>query len=486
MEINYIFDSFKGLNNEKNKDSTIIIDNDDCLLFVLFDGVGSAKNALRGVELCSDFIKNNYKNFLKDTLLSFNDLMFEANEYIKEKNIEEPYTTYVALFIHKKSDAILISSMGDSRFYGISKQYITQYSKDDKGELTNTITKCIGMNELAKNDFKTIVIDKPEKRLLLCSDGFYHFIEKDKLDFFEILNYTNLKNIQKRIEKVWGVRFLFSRTLTNITFMKKAIVVFGLLALGLFPIVSMSAPSLSAKLKGKILLAVEDRGKTYFVHDDGNKYLITKDTAQKVFEKLAIGIKNQDLAQIPEKKLNLDVATTTQPNTCDPKIVEKIVYQEKIVEKPVYINTCSSGTSVSQNQNTATISYSEYTPTYVVKDRYDGETTPRSGVRIVVFDKFTARKISIKKMVFRSSEPAGNLRLTFDTNDGTSKSYISRPHGEFYLSGTDKFLYTNEIAIGNYPFSITVITSDTGKVIEPDISEWELWDNTDNKPIKMQ
>jgi hypothetical protein len=269
---------------------------------------------------------------------------------------------------------------------------------------------------------------------------------------------------------------------------KKVIVVIGLLALGSLPVVAMSAPSLSAKLKGKLLLAVEDKGKVYYIHNDGNKYQVTKETAQKLFEKLAMGISNKDLAQIPEKKL--EVSTTTAPQcSCEPKIVEKevekIVYQDKIVEKPVYINTCTNAPA-GQTQETPTISYSEYTPTYVVKDRYDGEATARVGVRIVVFNKFTARRISIKKMVFRSAELAGNLRLTFDTDDGTRKSYLSRPHGEFYLSGADKFLYGTEIVIGNYPFSITVISNDSSNAIEPVMSEWELWDNTDNKPVKMQ
>jgi len=267
--------------------------------------------------------------------------------------------------------------------------------------------------------------------------------------------------------------------------MKKVILVLGLLAIAVFPAIALSAPSLSARLKGKILLAVEDKGKTYFVHDDGNRYLITRDTAQKIFEKLAIGISNKDLAQVPEKKFDIESVVQTSQNYCELNTVEKIVYQEKIVEKPVYINTCLN-TGVEQGQEPAIINYSEYKPTYEIKDRYDGETASRNGVRIITFNNFTARKISIRKMVFRSIEPADALRLTFDTNDGTRKSYGIRSHGEFYLSGTNKFIYNTEMFVDNYPFSITVIANNTSKTIEPVMSEWELWDNTDNKPVKIQ
>lgn len=78
-----------------------------------------------------------------------------------------------------------------------------------------------------------------------------------------------------------------------------------------------SAPSLGAKLQGKILLAVEDKGKTYYVHTDGNRYLITKATAQKVFEKLALGITNENLKQIPLKELQVE------EDKCKPEIIYK-------------------------------------------------------------------------------------------------------------------------------------------------------------------
>jgi len=93
--------------------------------------------------------------------------------------------------------------------------------------------------------------------------------------------------------------------------MKK--IIFGFIAgiLLAIPVITLSAPSLGEKLKGKILLAVEDRGRTYYIHSDGNRYQITKDTALIIFQKLALGIKNSDLAQIPLKDVGIIPETTT-------------------------------------------------------------------------------------------------------------------------------------------------------------------------------
>lgn len=64
------------------------------------------------------------------------------------------------------------------------------------------------------------------------------------------------------------------------------------------PIFVFSAGDLADRLQGKILLAVEDKGKTYYVYN-GNRYRINSDSAHEVFKRLALGITNKDLKQIP-------------------------------------------------------------------------------------------------------------------------------------------------------------------------------------------
>lgn len=201
MIIDYITESFKGLRSEINKDSVFVLDKNEYILFLLFDGVGSAKNAKIGVDESIAFIKKEHESYLEKHNQPLKDLMYDTNQYLIHKNVKEPYTTYVALYISKTDNTLMMSSLGDSRLYGISKQYINQYSKDDKNNLSNRITKCLGIKNLYKNDFTEVTIKTPENRLLLCSDGFYYFLENNRSVFFEILNFNNLKNIKKRIKK---------------------------------------------------------------------------------------------------------------------------------------------------------------------------------------------------------------------------------------------------------------------------------------------
>lgn len=88
--------------------------------------------------------------------------------------------------------------------------------------------------------------------------------------------------------------------------MKRIIAAFILGLLTTIPLYTFSASTLAAQLQGKILLAVEDHGKTYFVHEDGQRYRVTSDTAQSIFEELALGITNSDLDKIPEGNVGID------------------------------------------------------------------------------------------------------------------------------------------------------------------------------------
>jgi serine/threonine protein phosphatase PrpC len=198
--IEYIFNSFKGIETKINKDSFVILNKEDVFLFILFDGVSSAINAKIGVDESINFIKENYLSFLKDGFFNLKELISKTNKYLIGEGIIEPYTTITAVTLNLKSDKVKFLNLGDSRFYGLSKQYIKQYSKDDKGLISHSLTKCLGMKELKTDDFKEIEIQAPEKRLLLCSDGFYSFLEDQKIEFFDILNFDNLEKTKEVIK----------------------------------------------------------------------------------------------------------------------------------------------------------------------------------------------------------------------------------------------------------------------------------------------
>jgi len=117
------------------------------------------------------------------------------------------------------------------------------------------------------------------------------------------------------------------------------------------PVLALSAPNLAEKLKGKILLAVEDKGKTYYVANDGYRYRITTATAQKVFEKLALGISNSNLAEIEENDLGI---SPDSQSAC----------QDKTVEKIVYVNNCTGSNDTTDNSSTDNSQTSQPQETY--------------------------------------------------------------------------------------------------------------------------
>jgi hypothetical protein len=157
-----------------------------------------------------------------------------------------------------------------------------------------------------------------------------------------------------------GRPVFYFRHLDNLTFNYMKKFTLGLLTgvLLIVPTLALSAPNLVEKLKGKILLAVEDKGKTYYVANDGYRYRVTSATAQKVFEKLGVGITNNNLSKIPEKNLEIIAEATTS---------QQIIYQEKIVEKIVYLNNCN-------NSNTSTPSPTNNTQSNQVKETYNNDT----------------------------------------------------------------------------------------------------------------
>lgn len=111
--------------------------------------------------------------------------------------------------------------------------------------------------------------------------------------------------------------------------MKKIILGFFISLLIFIPSLSLSASNLTDKLKGKILLAVEDHGKTYYVHEDGARYRVTTATAQKIFEKLALGITNENLEKIPLNDVGIEPEVKVSNNQTETTNQTKIIYVEK-------------------------------------------------------------------------------------------------------------------------------------------------------------
>ncbi|MDP2649839.1 MAG: protein phosphatase 2C domain-containing protein [bacterium] len=201
--ISYTYDSVKSPSHDNNEDEVLIIKSDKYALYFLFDGVGSAVHSLDAVRISSNFISKNYRNYEQGDKFNLSKLMYDAHLRVISSKLPEAFSTYVAMFIPYQDDQkISISSMGDSRIYGLSKQYIVQYTEDDSVlGMKNTITKSLGMLSLNEMDFGQNNFVPKESRYLVSSDGFYNLMEKNIQSYYKTLSFSKLDNVKKSLRR---------------------------------------------------------------------------------------------------------------------------------------------------------------------------------------------------------------------------------------------------------------------------------------------
>lgn len=159
----------------------------------LCDGMGGLSNG----EQASHIIVEAVREFFKENLdiQGLNSVIKEKNKEIYElgKQQGKPMgtTCTVALI---KDDKCRILHVGDSRLYKWSETegtrlLTTDHSALNKFKITkesnpelykkykNMLTRCVGINEDVQIDFYTDTCKKGEK-LLICSDGFWHFFKE--------------------------------------------------------------------------------------------------------------------------------------------------------------------------------------------------------------------------------------------------------------------------------------------------------------------
>lgn len=204
----YISNSIQGTERKENKDRIFVIEDSEKIIAFLFDGISSAEEANKGIDLAIDFIKENYK---KIDLISYNisDLIFDINQKIISSKLDSPFSTYGAVYIPKTGEMAFFSNLGDSRIYEITPQYLKQLSQDDNLiHNKNVVTRYLGMVQLDKSQIRTFSANVNSKRFLLCSDGFYLFVEENLPEFYKIFNFKKPLNIKKALErKIKGKNF---------------------------------------------------------------------------------------------------------------------------------------------------------------------------------------------------------------------------------------------------------------------------------------
>lgn len=200
--ITYISNSIKGEKRSKNQDDTLFINEDNYYLFFLFDGVSSSEYSYDFIQVCKRYINNNHhKYFTKEVKLD--ELLFDTHCYsIKEFDKKVGFSTCSAIFLNKKNLVSYFFNIGDSRIYEYSNQYLEQITRDDNlpGN-SNYLTKSLGSSEIKKEDFKQEKINL-NYGFLICSDGFYSLLERNKSLYFSILHFKKPQNIINSLKRI--------------------------------------------------------------------------------------------------------------------------------------------------------------------------------------------------------------------------------------------------------------------------------------------
>lgn len=198
----HIYQSLRGVRKNNNEDGYLVIENEHYDIYVVFDGVGSAINSKEGTILAKEFIVANYQKYFENKIC-VDKLMRDCNNYIISSQLPEAFTTYCIVVAPKNNSCEMVYSfMGDSRIYIISRQFIEQISVDDKSGFSNILTKCLGMDDLVDSDFQQYYMNPHDLGLLLCTDGFYYFLEQNRMKFFEIFNKKNMRSISNEITSI--------------------------------------------------------------------------------------------------------------------------------------------------------------------------------------------------------------------------------------------------------------------------------------------
>ena len=196
----------RGKVRRDNQDSFLIerIDERDCLIAVLCDGMGGEKAGNIASDLAAKTYVGEVTQKMKlsrqkkpDARAMMATACHLANHMVYayscfDTNYTGMGTTLVSAVIC--GDDTFVLNVGDSRAYKLTRRRITQITKDhslvqdmvDRGEITaeearyhprrNVITRALGVDENVPSDIFKVRLAKGDL-LLLCSDGLTNMLE---------------------------------------------------------------------------------------------------------------------------------------------------------------------------------------------------------------------------------------------------------------------------------------------------------------------
>lgn len=198
--LKYLSHSKKGLHRQRNQDRVLIIEQNDYYLFLIFDGVSSIENSYIFINTFKKILRTNL-NLLNSDGENLAQIFYKSHSEVLEKG-QDGMSTLAGLFYSKSSKVARYLSIGDSRLYIFSNQFLEKITEDDSLEYRpNVLTKCLGTPELSIKDFEAKEVMK-DYNFLLCTDGFYSLMSKNLKAYFDAYNFKKIGNIEKKLSSL--------------------------------------------------------------------------------------------------------------------------------------------------------------------------------------------------------------------------------------------------------------------------------------------
>lgn len=192
----YYYNSSIG-GRDCNEDSFCSIENQDCYLFVVADGLGGhgGGEVASGIAIdCvrNDFLRNPHNFDIESAIQNANLRIIHEQSHSSSKM----KTTITALYISRET--ALVANVGDSRTYLFSGSSVFFQTTDHSatqmavqvGEITknearhhpdrNILTRALGVTDNIHIDLTTIPCDAFSS-ILLCSDGFWEYVLEEEM-----------------------------------------------------------------------------------------------------------------------------------------------------------------------------------------------------------------------------------------------------------------------------------------------------------------
>lgn len=199
--IKLIHNSLQGVKRDQNQDDILVLSNSVFHLSILFDGISSLKDSIGYIQLCKQFIQENYHQYVCGDKIKLKELVYHIHVKSLEFG-EDGKTTCSALLLKEGFRNAYIVNVGDSRIYSFSNSYLEVLTQDDNmpGN-SNILTKYIGLEGLKPLEINQFEVDS-NQNFLICSDGFYSLMEKDVKSYFRIFQYKRNGNIINAINRL--------------------------------------------------------------------------------------------------------------------------------------------------------------------------------------------------------------------------------------------------------------------------------------------